>query len=107
MGKIGFRHSEESKKKTSEKMKGNKNPLGCKRSDETLQKKCNQNKGCQIYNNGIINKFIPVGAEIPPGFVKGMLLSEHEHKRRSDRYKKIDKERWEKYRDIKNEEEKK
>ena len=66
----GKHHTEESKKKTRRKMKGNKNALGCKRSEETKNKMSLQKTGRHWYNNGKENKYC---YECPPGFIPGRL----------------------------------
>ena len=55
---------------TRRKMKGNKNALGCKRSEETKNKLSLQKTGRHWYNNGKENKFC---FECPEGFVPGVL----------------------------------
>ena len=63
-------------------------------SPEAKLKMHNKGVGSIRYNNGKQNISLHIGEEIPEGFVKGMFLSEEEHKARSERYKKIN---WEKY----------
>ena len=69
--------SEETKRKMSEAMKGNKNMLGKHHTEETKQKMRNSSKGLnkdKIWiNNGVENRFIHFDEYIPEGFVKGML----------------------------------
>ena len=72
--KKGKHHSDE----TRRKMKGNKNALGCKRSEETKNKMSEAHKGKNTwtrgrhwYNNGKENKYC---YECPDGFTPGRLL---------------------------------
>ena len=71
----GKHHSEESKNKMSEAMKGNKNTLGYHHSAETKNKIVEatriNNIGRHWFNNGKINKFC---YECPEGFIPGRLL---------------------------------
>ena len=72
-----FKKGKPKSDETRRKMKGHKNALGCKRSEETRNKigkamKGNTNvKGKHWYNNGKINIR---AKECPEGFVPGMLL---------------------------------
>lgn len=51
--KIGFKHSEETRQKMSERMKGNKITLGYKPTDKTIKKLQQAHRGC---NNGFYGK---------------------------------------------------
>lgn len=93
-----MKHSLETKQKISESMKGNKNRLGKTFSEETLQKRSKINKGKKVYNNGERNIFLMIGQEIPEGFVEGVLITESDRQSRSERMKKINEEKWEKWR---------
>ena len=67
----GKKFSEETKKKMSEAKKGNKNALGCHRTDEFQKKLSEANKGMHFFNNGKTNirqKTCPDG--FVPGIVK-------------------------------------
>ena len=90
-----MKHSLETKQKISESMKGNKNRLGKTFSEETLQKRSKINKDKKVYNNGERNIFLMIGQEIPEGFVEGVLITESDRQSRSERMKKINKEKWE------------
>lgn len=93
-----MKHSLETRKKISEAMKGNKNRLGKTFSEETLQKRSKINKDKKVYNNGERNIFLRIGQEIPEGFVEGVLITESDRRSRSERMKKINEEKWEKWR---------
>ena len=93
-----MKHSLETKQKISEAMKGNKNRLGKTFSEETLQKRSKINKDKKVYNNGERNIFLRIGQEIPEGFVEGVLITELDRQGRSERMKKVNKEKWEKWR---------
>ena len=93
-----MKHSLETKQKISESMKGNKNRLGKTFSEETLQKRSKINKDKKVYNNGERNIFLMIGQEIPEGFVEGVLITESDRQSRSERMKKINKEKWERWR---------
>lgn len=93
-----MKHSLETKQKISESMKGNKNRLGKTFSEETLQKRSKINKDKKVYNNGERNIFLMIGQEIPEGFVEGVLITESDRQSRSERMKKINEEKWEKWR---------
>ena len=93
-----MKHSLETKQKISESMKGNKNRLGKTFSEETLQKRSKINKDKKVYNNGERNIFLMIGQEIPEGFVEGVLITESDRQSRSERMKKLNKEKWEKWR---------
>lgn len=93
-----MKHSLETKQKISEAMKGNKNRLGKTFSEETLQKRSKINKDKKVYNNGERNVFLRIGQEIPEGFVEGVLITELDRQGRSERMKKVNKEKWEKWR---------
>lgn len=67
----GKHHSEESKKKISEAMKGKKNFLGKHFSEETRKKIGEANKGTKWFNNG--EKCVRA-KECPEGFTPGRLL---------------------------------
>lgn len=93
-----MKHSLETKQKISESMKGNKNRLGKTFSEESLQKRSKINKDKKVYNNGERNIFLRIGQEIPEGFVEGVLITESDRQSRSERMKKINKEKWERWR---------
>ena len=93
-----MKHSLETKQKISESMKGNKNCLGKTFSEESLQKRSKINKDKKVYNNGERNIFLMIGQEIPEGFVEGVLITDSDRQSRSERMKKINKEKWEKWR---------
>ena len=93
-----MKHSLETKQKISESMKGNKNRLGKTFSEETLQKRSKINKEKKVYNNGERNIFLMIGQEIPEGFVEGVLITESDRQSRSERMKKLNKEKWERWR---------
>ena len=93
-----MKHSLETKQKISESMKGNKNRLGKTFSEETLQKRSKINKDKKVYNNGERNIFLMIGQEIPEGFVEGVLITESDRQSRSERMKKINEEKWERWR---------
>ena len=93
-----MKHSLETKQKISEAMKGNKNRLGKTFSEETLQKRSKINKDKKVYNNGERNIFLRIGQVIPEGFVEGVLITELDRQGRSERMKKVNKEKWEKWR---------
>ena len=93
-----MKHSLETKQKISESMKGNKNRLGKTFSEETLQKRSKINKDKKVYNNGERNIFLRIGQEIPEGFVEGVLITEPDRQSRSERMKKINEEKWERWR---------
>lgn len=93
-----MKHSLETKQKISESMKGNKNRLGKTFSEETLQKRSKINKDKKVYNNGERNIFLMIGQEIPEGFVEGVLITESDRQSRSERMKKLNEEKWEKWR---------
>ena len=93
-----MKHSLETKQKISESMKGNKNRLGKTFSEETLQKRSKINKEKKVYNNGERNIFLRIGQEIPEGFVEGVLITESDRQSRSERMKKLNKEKWERWR---------
>lgn len=93
-----MKHSLETKQKISESMKGNKNRLGKTFSEETLQKRSKINKDKKVYNNGERNIFLRIGQEIPEGFVEGVLITESDRQSRSERMKKLNEEKWEKWR---------
>lgn len=93
-----MKHSLETKQKISESMKGNKNRLGKTFSEETLQKRSKINKDKKVYNNGERNIFLMIGQEIPEGFVEGVLITESDRQSRSERMKKLNKEKWERWR---------
>ena len=93
-----MKHSLETKQKISESMKGNKNRLGKTFSEETLQKRSKINKEKKVYNNGERNIFLMIGQEIPEGFVEGVLITESDRQSRSERMKKINEEKWERWR---------
>lgn len=93
-----MKHSLETKQKISESMKGNKNRLGKTFSEETLQKRSKINKDKKVYNNGERNVFLMIGQEIPEGFVEGVLITESDRQSRSERMKKLNKEKWERWR---------
>ena len=93
-----MKHSLETKQKISEAMKGNKNRLGKTFSEETLQKRSKINKEKKVYNNGERNIFLRIGQEIPEGFVEGVLITDSDRQGRSERMKKVNKEKWEKWR---------
>lgn len=93
-----MKHSLETKQKISEAMKGNKNRLGKTFSEETLQKRSKINKDKKVYNNGERNIFLRIGQVIPEGFVEGVLITEPDRQGRSERMKKVNKEKWEKWR---------
>lgn len=93
-----MKHSLETKQKISESMKGNKNRLGKTFSEESLQKRSKINKDKKIYNNGERNIFLMIGQEIPEGFVEGVLITESDRQSRSERMKKLNKEKWERWR---------
>lgn len=93
-----MKHSLETKQKISESMKGNKNRLGKTFSEESLQKRSKINKDKKVYNNGERNIFLMIGQEIPEGFVEGVLITESDRQSRSERMKKINKEKWERWR---------
>ena len=66
----GKKMSEETKKKMSEAKKGNKNALGCHRTDEFQKKLSEANKGMHFFNNGKTN----IRAKTcPDGFVPGIV----------------------------------
>ena len=66
----GKKLSEETKKKMSEAKKGNKNALGCHRTDEFQKKLSEANKGMHFFNNGKTN----IRAKTcPDGFVPGIV----------------------------------
>lgn len=93
-----MKHSLETKQKISESIKGNKNRLGKTFSEESLQKRSKINKDKKVYNNGERNIFLMIGQEIPEGFVEGVLITESDRQSRSERMKKINKEKWERWR---------
>lgn len=93
-----MKHSLETKQKISESMKGNKNRLGKTFSEETLQKRSKINKDKKVYNNGERNIFLMIGQEIPEGFVEGVLITESDRQSRSERMKKLNEEKWERWR---------
>lgn len=93
-----MKHSLETKQKISESMKGNKNRLGKTFSEEALQKRSKINKDKKVYNNGERNIFLMIGQEIPEGFVEGVLITDSDRQSRSERMKKINKEKWDKWR---------
>lgn len=93
-----MKHSLETKQKISESMKGNKNRLGKTFSEETLQKRSKINKDKKVYNNGEGNIFLMIGQEIPEGFVEGVLITESDRQSRSERMKKVNEEKWERWR---------
>lgn len=93
-----MKHSLETKQKISESMKGNKNRLGKTFSEETLQKRSKINKDKKVYNNGERNIFLMIGQEIPEGFVEGVLITESDRQSRSERMKKLNKEKWDRWR---------
>lgn len=93
-----MKHSLETKQKISESMKGNKNRSGKTFSEEALQKRSKINKDKKVYNNGERNIFLMIGQEIPEGFVEGVLITESDRLSRSERMKKVNKEKWEKWR---------
>lgn len=93
-----MKHSLETKQKISEAMKGNKNRLGKTFSEESLQKRSKINKDKKVYNNGERNIFLRIGQVIPEGFVEGVLITELDRQGRSERMKKVNKEKWEKWR---------
>lgn len=93
-----MKHSLETKQKISESMKGNKNRLGKTFSEETLQKRSKINKDKKVYNNGERNIFLMIGQEIPEGFVEGVLITDSDRQSRSERMKKLNKEKWERWR---------
>lgn len=93
-----MKHSLETKQKISESMKGNKNRLGKTFSEESLQKRSKINKEKKVYNNGERNIFLMIGQEIPEGFVEGVLITESDRQSRSERMKKLNKEKWERWR---------
>lgn len=93
-----MKHSLETKQKISESMKGNKNRLGKTFSEESLQKRSKINKDKKVYNNGERNIFLMIGQEIPEGFVEGVLITESDRQSRSERMKKLNKEKWERWR---------
>ena len=68
--KKGKQLSEETKKKMCEAKKGNKNALGCHRTDEFRKKLSEANKGMRFFNNGKINIR---AKECPEGFIPGRL----------------------------------
>lgn len=92
------KHSEETKKKISESMKGNQNRKGCHFSEQTLQDRSSINKDKRVYNNGERNIFLMIGQEIPEGFVEGVLITEEDRKGRSDRMKKVNEDKWSNWR---------
>lgn len=93
-----MKHSLETKQKISESMKGNKNRLGKTFSEETLQKRSKINKDKKVYNNGERNIFLRIGQVIPEGFVEGVLITDSDRQGRSERMKKVNEEKWEKWR---------
>ena len=93
-----MKHSLETKQKISEAMKGNKNRLGKTFSEETLQKRSKINKDKKVYNNGERNIFLRIGQEIPEGFVEGVLITELDRQGRSERMKKVNEEKWKRWR---------
>ena len=93
-----MKHSLETKQKISESMKGNKNRLGKTFSEESLQKRSKINKDKKVYNNGERNIFLMIGQEIPEGFVEGVLITDSDRQSRSERMKKLNKEKWERWR---------
>ena len=93
-----MKHSLETKQKISESMKGNKNRLGKTFSEESLQKRSKINKDKKVYNNGERNIFLMIGQEIPEGFVEGVLITESDRQSRSERMKKLNKEKWDRWR---------
>lgn len=93
-----MKHSLETKQKISESMKGNKNRLGKTFSEESLQKRSKINKDKKVYNNGERNIFLMIGQEIPEGFVEGVLITDPDRQSRSERMKKLNKEKWERWR---------
>lgn len=93
-----MKHSLETKQKISEAMKGNKNRLGKTFSEESLQKRSKINKDKKVYNNGERNIFLRIGQVIPEGFVEGVLITDSDRQGRSERMKKVNKEKWEKWR---------
>lgn len=93
-----MKHSLETKQKISESMKGNKNRLGKTFSEESLQKRSKINKDKKVYNNGERNIFLMIGQEIPEGFVEGVLITGSDRQSRSERMKKINEEKWERWR---------
>lgn len=92
-----MKHSLETKQKISESMRGNKNRLGKTFSEESLQKRSKINKDKKVYNNGERNIFLMIGQEIPEGFVEGVLITESDRQSRSERMKKLNKEKWERW----------
>ena len=66
----GKKMSEETKNKMSEAKKGNKNALGCQRTDEFQKKLSEANIGMHFFNNGKINIR---AKECPDGFVPGIV----------------------------------
>ena len=93
-----MKHSLETRQRISESMKGNKNRLGKTFSEESLQKRSKINKEKKVYNNGERNIFLRIGQEIPEGFVEGVLITESDRQSRSERMKKLNKEKWERWR---------
>lgn len=93
-----MKHSLETKQKISEAMKGNKNRLGKTFSEETLQKRSKINKDKKVYNNGERNIFLRIGQVIPEGFVEGVLITDSDRQGRSERMKKVNISKWEKWR---------
>lgn len=111
-GRFGKEVSKETRQKISEKNKGRclgvKNPAkgrpgqlkpegfgakislahkGKKVSDETRQKIRAIQRGSFWVNNGLINSKLVAGSEIPPGWVKGQLITQHHHDSTSQKLK--------------------
>ena len=63
-------------------------------TDQNRQNKSLINKGKTIFNNGKRNIFLMFGEDIPDGFVRGMLITDEDRSRRSERMRKINQERW-------------
>lgn len=66
----GKKLSEETKKRMSEAMTGNKHALGKKYSEEARERLSESHKGLHMWNNGERNTW---SKECPEGFVKGRL----------------------------------
>lgn len=71
-------------------------------SDRGKQNKSNICKDTFIYNNGEVEIRLRIGEEIPEGFVKGRIITEERHKQLSEMYKKINEEKWRKWREEHN-----